>query len=47
MKRKEAIKYLEGKGKIEGKYDKEDEKEIQDVIKRGKIYGDPTADIDM
>jgi len=42
MKRKRAIKHLIKHGKIgEPKYTKKDEKKIQEVIKKGKIYGDP------
>jgi len=43
MKRKNAIDYLERKGKIEGNttYSEEEEEEIKEVIKHGKIYGDP------
>lgn len=46
MNRKNAIKYLDRKGKIdvsEGKFDKDDEQEIKEVMKEGKIYGDPIA----
>lgn len=47
MDREDAIDYLERKGKIEGdtKYSKEEEKEISEVMKRGKIYGDPVAEV--
>ena len=45
MDREDAIEYLERKGKIEGdtKYSKEGEAKIEEVIKCGKIYGDPVA----
>lgn len=43
MDREDAIEYLERKDKIEAekKFNKEDEKEIEKVMKEGKIYGDP------
>ncbi len=46
MDRENAIKYLDRKEKIDiskGKFTKEDEEEIEEVIKKGKIYGDPLA----
>lgn len=45
MDRDDAIEYLERKGKIQGqtKYSKDDEKKIGEVMKKGKIYGDPVA----
>ena len=50
MEKKEAIQYLERKGKIEGtqeevKYSKKEKEEIKKVMKEGKIYGDPIAEI--
>lgn len=47
MDREQAIEYLEKKGKIDGevKYRKEDEEKIVKVMKEGKIYGDPIADV--
>ena len=50
MDRNEAISYLKRKGKIhpkevEIKLTKEEEKEVDKVIKKGKIYGDPIARI--
>lgn len=51
MKREDAIDYLERKDKIqerelkEPKYTKEEEEEIDKVMKEGKIYGDPKAEI--
>lgn len=51
MKRKQAIKYLQEKDMIqqnevtEPKFSKEDEYEINKVMKKGKIYGDPIAEI--
>ena len=49
MDREDAIEYLQRKGKIddpygerkERKFEKEEEAEIQKVMKQGKIYGDP------
>ncbi len=38
MDRDTAKKYLDRKGK-----DSSDESEVEDVMKRGKIYGDPLA----
>lgn len=48
MDRQEAIRYLERKGIIAGqtKYNKEEEKEISAVMRGGKLYGDPLAEID-
>jgi hypothetical protein len=48
MDREDAIEYLEGKDKIEGaiKYSKEEEKEIEKVMKHGKVYGDPLVCLD-
>lgn len=43
MKREKAIKYLQKKGKI--KYSQKEEKEINKVIKSGKIYGDPIVEL--
>lgn len=45
MKREKAIKYLKGKHEIEENYSKEEEKKIKKVMKEGKIYGDPQAEI--
>lgn len=50
MDREEAKNYLERKGKLvepisKQDADKQNEKEIQKVIKKGKIYGDPIAEI--
>lgn len=50
MDREDAIRYLERKGKIEAeekKFDKDDEKEIEKVMKEGKIYGDPVVEVDL
>ena len=43
--RRTAINYLERKGVISGKikYSEKEEKEIEEVMKKGKIYGDPVA----
>ncbi len=48
MDRQDAINYLLRKGKIKGesKYDDKEEKEINNVIKKGKIYGDPVVEIE-
>ncbi len=45
MDREDSISYLRGKGRIEGetKFSADEEKEIKEVQKRGKIYGDPLA----
>ena len=50
MEKEEAIKYLERKGgynddKAEKPLTKEEK--VEKVMKKGKIYGDPTAEIDM
>lgn len=42
MDREKAIKYLKRKDK-----DETDEKEIEKVMKRGKIYGDPLVEMDF
>jgi len=44
MNEEDAIAYLKRKNKIESyqeEYSEEDKKEIENVMKRGKIYGDP------
>lgn len=48
MDRKSAINYLLRKGKIEGKttFNKTEEEEIENIIKKGKIYGDPVVEIE-
>ena len=50
MDREEAISYLKRKGKInskevEVKLNNEEEQEVNNVMKKGKIYGDPIARI--
>ena len=48
MDREKAIKYLTRKGKLDlenQKFDKEEEEEIQEVMKSGKIYGDPIVNL--
>lgn len=48
MKRDNAIKYLDRKGMIDiskGKFNKEDEAGIKEVMKEGKIYGDPIVNL--
>ena len=53
MKRDKAIKYLRRKGEIrteedlEGeRFNKNEEKLIEEVTKKGKIFGDPYVSID-
>ena len=43
MDREDAISYLKRKDKIEGTetFSKDEEAEIETVMKEGKIYGDP------
>jgi hypothetical protein len=44
MEREEAIEYLERKGiikEVKHHYKKGDESRIREVMKEGKIYGDP------
>lgn len=45
MNRDNAISYLKRKNKIEGKetFSKEEESDIEEVMKEGKIYGDPVV----
>lgn len=50
--REDAIDYLERKDKLdkpykqkERKFTNKETKEIEKVMKKGKIYGDPTAEI--
>jgi hypothetical protein len=45
MNKENAIAYLKRKGQIKGKesFSKEEEQEIKEVMKHGKIYGDPVA----
>lgn len=47
MDRKKAEEYLIREGEINNKpvYSGEEEKKIEEVMKKGKIYGDPTAEI--
>jgi len=52
MTRKEAVTYLKKKGRIRTEkkitakeVKKENEKEIAEVMREGKIYGDPVANI--
>lgn len=54
MDREDAINYLERKNKIdypyekkERKFDAEEEKDIRKVMKEGKIYGDPYAEVEF
>lgn len=47
MNRKDTINYLNRKGEIEidkGKFLGEDEKVIEKVMKKGKIFGDPVVE---
>jgi hypothetical protein len=46
MDREDAINYLKRKGTIKGKFSDSEEKEISEVQKRGKIYGDPLVEFD-
>ena len=48
MSREEAEAYLLRKGQIEGvvKYTKQEEKEIKEAMKSGKLYGDPIAELE-
>lgn len=51
MDRKEAINYLNRKGKLdkpfkERAFSEEEEAEIKEVQKSGKIYGDPLVILD-
>lgn len=41
MKKEESIRYLIEKGVIKPKFTSKEEKEIKDVMLKGKIYGDP------
>ena len=47
MNKKDAIKYLDKKGKLEDadNLTEDDEQEVRKIIKEGKIYGDPAASI--
>jgi hypothetical protein len=48
MNRKDAIEYLDRKGKLETKktkFTEKDEEKIKEVMKKGKIYGDPCIEI--
>lgn len=50
MDREDAIAYLERKGELtdpleERKFTKEEEKKIKEVMKEGKIYGDPVVEL--
>ena len=47
MNKEEAIKYLERKDRIKGKkiFSKEEEAKIKEVMKKGKIYGDPVCEV--
>ena len=47
MNKKDAVKYLERKGKLSGKTEKEQEVAIKEVMKEGKIYGDPIVELDL
>lgn len=53
MNKKEAINYLQEKGKIRQPvtsnpdFNKSEEQEIEKVIKQGKIYGDPLVEVDL
>lgn len=51
MDREDAIAYLQRKGEIKDnevvkpKFNKYEEDKIKDVMKHGKIYGDPVAEV--
>jgi len=47
MEREDAVDYLKDKGLITGKttFSKKEESEIKKVMKSGKIYGDPVAEV--
>ena len=40
-----AVDYLMKKGKLSPKFSEEDENEIKEVQKKGKIYGDPLVEL--
>lgn len=46
MDRNSAINYLKKKKKISEKFSDSEEKEIIEVQKKGKIYGDPLVEFD-
>ena len=45
---REAEAYLERKGKIHGMvtYSKEEQKKVKEIMKKGKIYGDPLVELE-
>ena len=47
MNKENAIRYLKRKGKIEGMetFSKVEQKKIKQVMKEGKIYGDPVVEL--
>jgi len=49
MDKEDAIKYLQKKGIImddeHPEFDEDDEKEIETIMKSGKVYGDPVCEI--
>lgn len=47
MDKENAIDYLERKGKLKGRRQltKDDEEEIEKVMKSGTIYGDPLVEL--
>lgn len=49
MERSDAVAYLRRKDKIDSEADEftaEEEKEIEKVMTRGKVYGDPCVEVD-
>lgn len=50
MDREDAIKYLQKKHKIsqgaDPKFNDKEEEEISNVVKSGKIYGDPIVEVE-
>lgn len=51
MNKEDAIEYLQDKGKIKDdetkhpKFSKDEQNKIKEVMKQGKIYGDPIVEI--
>ena len=47
MSREDAIEYLDRKSRLdEPKYNRKDEKQIAEVMRSGKIYGDPIVELE-
>ena len=47
MDEADAQEYLERKGKIKATYNNADKAKIKKVMKEGKIFGDPTAELSI